>query len=66
QTDLMVASYQASEWAWAISGGSVNEDRAWDCSGSPTQGLTVVGEFIGNATLSCLSHRMRHSVRLID
>jgi ferredoxin len=50
QTDLMVASYQASEWAWAISGGSVNEDRAWDCSGSPTQGISVVGEFIGNAT----------------
>ena len=50
QTDLMVASYEASEWAWAISGGSVNEDRAWGCSGAPTQGISVVGEFIGNAT----------------
>ena len=50
ETDLMVASYQGDEWLWAVSGGGAFEDRAWDCSGSPNQGLSVVGEFVGNAS----------------
>jgi len=65
QTDLIVASYQASEWTWAISGGGVNEDHAWDCSGAPTQGISVVGDFIGNATFGEFTTDTSNSTDLI-
>ena len=55
ETDVLVASYQTNEWTWAISGGGLLEDRAWDCSGSPTQGLSVVGELVGNTTFGTFS-----------
>lgn len=50
ETDIMVAAYQGSEWTWALSGGGPYEERVWGCSGSPTQGLSLVGEFVGNAS----------------
>lgn len=55
ESDVVVASYQGDEWAWAVSGGGILEDRLWDCSGSPGQGLSVVGEFVGNATFGSFS-----------
>jgi hypothetical protein len=55
ETDVMVASYQANEWSWAIAGGGLLEDRAWGCSGSTNQGLSVVGEYVNNATFGAFN-----------
>ena len=65
QSDLLVASYEANQWNWAVTGGGAFEDRAWDCSGSPQQGLTVVGEYSGNATFGEYYTESSNSVDMV-
>ena len=65
ESDLLVASYEADQWNWAVTGGGAFEDRAWDCSGSPQQGLTVVGEFSGNATFGEYFTESSNSVDMV-
>ena len=61
----MVAAYQGSEWTWALSGGGPYEERVWDCSGSPTQGLSIAGEFVGNASFGAHYTSSSQSVDLL-
>ena len=65
ETDMMVASYQGNEWMWAISAGGPLEERAWGCSGSPNQGISVVGEFAGNATFGVHSTTTSQNVDMV-
>ena len=49
-TDVGVARYSEAGWSWAISAGSLGEERVYDCDGLPLAGVKIVGEFSGNAT----------------
>ena len=47
--DIAIARFDSTGWLWAQSGGGEAEDLAWDCDGSES-GVTVVGEYQGNAS----------------
>jgi len=53
-SDIAIARYDATGWAWAHSAGGSEEDIVWDCAGTDS-GVIVVGEYLGNASFGDFS-----------